>query len=580
MKYLQGLYIVLLLTCCHTISFAQSPKLTHGIYQALNNYMEYSNEVVHAANVMHSDFEQLNLSFNQYIEQKKPVMMYKRLDVLNEYDYFPVLPKNLYQDIFDDNVYLPFDKRGTPLQLISKMHGVIEELDLLRKQLEEYITSGAYQQDSLLQNGYKWLRRAEVLYYDLFTLQEKIHWAVANLSTHYQRVPNHEPSFQVLGKLDMLITQSKAIIQTVRAEDFTKTLRSQCVEYNKLLDDLVKNKATYLAAIPANDTSAFCPHKRYEHITTRGRAFVLQALSYLNQRETRYGNRPHKSNYYFYNIDLLNEYNRYGDGMVAAFNQLTMTLGEWWLWECELPFIFEVIYPKIPAFAEFQKDTVQLDPEALAAQWKAKQDSIRKDSIQRANRPPQVGDRTLKGFATNNLIFLLDVSSSMNEPDKLPLLKESLRDLLSIMRPEDNITIITYSESAQVVLEATSAQNQEKILSVIDKLQSKSTSDADLGLTTAYETAVRSFIRGGNNRIIMATDGKFELRKKTRKTISKGVEDQLYLSVFYFSPKEFPQTKAILEEIATLGGGGYHYIQRDNAQKTLLIEAQAVRTNP
>lgn len=163
----------------------------------------------------------------------------------------------------------------------------------------------------------------------------------------------------------------------------------------------------------------------------------------------------------------------------------------------------------------------------------------------------------------------------MNEAEKLPVLKKALQELLPVMRQQDQITIVSYSGTARLLLPATSASEQEQILRIISELKTDALSDANQGLSLAYENALKNFIENGNNRIILATDGKFELGRKTRKLIKKSKKKQVFLSIFYFSKKEYKEIQTNLTEISELGGGTYRYVQPENAEKCLLLEAQS-----
>ncbi|MEL7340614.1 MAG: VWA domain-containing protein, partial [Bacteroidota bacterium] len=115
------------------------------------------------------------------------------------------------------------------------------------------------------------------------------------------------------------------------------------------------------------------------------------------------------------------------------------------------------------------------------------------------------------GIAENNLILLLDVSASMKKPEKLPLLKESLTRLLDHMRPEDRISVIAYAGDVDVVLEGMSAANKYEILNAIENLRSAGGTKSKEAIRRAYRLADDNYISGGNNRIIFATDGFFDV---------------------------------------------------------------------
>ena len=180
------------------------------------------------------------------------------------------------------------------------------------------------------------------------------------------------------------------------------------------------------------------------------------------------------------------------------------------------------------------------------------------------------------GVAENNLILLLDVSASMRKPEKLPLLKDALQRLLVHMRPEDQISIVVYSGNVNVVLEAVSAAQSEQILSAIDNLRSSGTTRGKNALRQAYQLAEDNFIAGGNNRIIMATDGYFEV-PELYSLAEK--ETRVQLSVFSFG--KLPDEKhGELKALARYGGGNYASITPDNVDDALLKEAKAVRKSP
>jgi Mg-chelatase subunit ChlD len=183
--------------------------------------------------------------------------------------------------------------------------------------------------------------------------------------------------------------------------------------------------------------------------------------------------------------------------------------------------------------------------------------------------------RSMEGYATNNLVLLLDVSGSMNQPEKLPLLKKSVLDMLSMMRQEDRITIIAFSGKPKVLLKNTSFKEEEKIKKAITDLSSSGKTDGNSGLKLAYRVADESYIRAGNNRIVLATDGEFALNKETSALIEDYADKDIFLSVFNFG-KGMGSSKA-LENLSKLGKGNYEAISKENVDVKLIREAKAKR---
>jgi Mg-chelatase subunit ChlD len=180
---------------------------------------------------------------------------------------------------------------------------------------------------------------------------------------------------------------------------------------------------------------------------------------------------------------------------------------------------------------------------------------------------------SMRGYAANNMVLLLDVSSSMAAPQKLPLLKQSVKLLLQIMRPEDEISIVVYSGEAKVVLPPTSAKETAKIYKIIDKLHSEGATNGNEGIKLAYKVASKNFKKGGNNRIVLASDGEFAITTEVSDLISQQAIQDIRLSVFDFGNN--PSSAKILQNLATKGKGEYEHITRENADISLIRQAKA-----
>ena len=170
----------------------------------------------------------------------------------------------------------------------------------------------------------------------------------------------------------------------------------------------------------------------------------------------------------------------------------------------------------------------------------------------------------------SNLVFLIDVSGSMNNEDKLPLLKKSFSYLVDQLNPNDRVSIVTYAGSDRVVLEGVYASDKKTILKAIDNLTSGGSTAGQMGLKRAYEIAEKYYIEGGNNRIIMASDGDLNVgitsQSDLNDYVSKKRESGVYLSVLGFGAGNYKDNK--MKTIAQNGNGNYHYIDCiDEARK-------------
>jgi len=185
------------------------------------------------------------------------------------------------------------------------------------------------------------------------------------------------------------------------------------------------------------------------------------------------------------------------------------------------------------------------------------------ESIQKDNLP------------SSNLVFLLDVSGSMNNPDKLPLLKKSFKMLVNELNEKDRIAIVVYAGAAGMVLESTPASEKDKILEALDKLSAGGSTAGGAGIKLAYDIASENFIEGGNNRVILATDGDFNVGMNSdndmQRLIEKKRESGVFLTCLGFGRGNLKDSK--MELLADKGNGNYAYI--DNlfeAKKVLVTE--------
>lgn len=172
----------------------------------------------------------------------------------------------------------------------------------------------------------------------------------------------------------------------------------------------------------------------------------------------------------------------------------------------------------------------------------------------------------------SNLVFLLDVSGSMDEPDKLPLLQESFAELTKHLRKKDRISIVTYASEDKVVLEGARGDQRDKIEEALDSLEAGGGTYGSRGIETAYELAEENFIEGGNNRIILATDGDLNIgmtsEEELEELISEKKESGIFLSVLGFGTGNIKDNK--MEILADKGNGNYAYIDcRQEAKKVL-----------
>ena len=173
----------------------------------------------------------------------------------------------------------------------------------------------------------------------------------------------------------------------------------------------------------------------------------------------------------------------------------------------------------------------------------------------------------------SNIVFLIDVSGSMNSQNKLPLLKSSFIMLLDNLRDEDTVSIVTYASGVRTVLDGVKVSEKQTIVDALDNLSAGGSTNGEGGIDAAYELAEKNFIKKGNNRVILASDGDFnvgqtsdsELSKLIKKKAKKGI----FLSVLGFGMGNYSDTR--METLADDGNGNYAYIDTINEAKKVLV---------
>jgi len=173
-----------------------------------------------------------------------------------------------------------------------------------------------------------------------------------------------------------------------------------------------------------------------------------------------------------------------------------------------------------------------------------------------------------------NLVFLIDVSGSMNEPDKLPLLQRSLHGLVENISPLDHVAIVAYAGSSGLVLPSTPGTKKQDIIAAIENLSAGGSTHGSEGIKLAYETARENFLKEGANRVILCTDGDFNVgvtnESELQKLIEKERETGVFLSVLGFGRGNLKDST--MEMLADKGNGNYAYIDSPAEGRKVLVE--------
>ncbi len=174
----------------------------------------------------------------------------------------------------------------------------------------------------------------------------------------------------------------------------------------------------------------------------------------------------------------------------------------------------------------------------------------------------------------SNLVFLIDVSGSMNQPNKLPLLQRGMKMLVDQLGENDRAAMVVYAGAAGLVLPSTGGDHKQTIMDALEKLQAGGSTNGGQGIQLAYQVALDNFIPGGTNRVILCSDGDFNVGTTSTSDLIRLVEEHakqnIFLTVLGFGIGN--HNDAMLEEISNKGNGNYAFIDTDNEARKVLVE--------
>jgi Ca-activated chloride channel homolog len=211
------------------------------------------------------------------------------------------------------------------------------------------------------------------------------------------------------------------------------------------------------------------------------------------------------------------------------------------------------------------KDRFSVTTDLAVAPWAAEHRLLRIGIKGRSLRTESV--------PSSNLVFLLDVSGSMQPPNKLPLVKQAFRLLVQELRPQDRVAIVVYAGAAGLVLPSTPGSDKATILAALDRLEAGGSTAGGAGLRLAYEVAKQHYEREGNNRVILATDGDFNVGESSDAAMVRLIEERrdqgIFLTVLGFGTGNLKDSR--MEQIADKGNGHYAYVDHLNEARRVFV---------
>lgn len=220
------------------------------------------------------------------------------------------------------------------------------------------------------------------------------------------------------------------------------------------------------------------------------------------------------------------------------------------------------------------QDPVRLGTEIITCPWNSEAQLLRVTAETSAFATDTRKHELLPDQQPSNLVFLVDVSGSMQGPGRLPLVKQSLRMLTRQLSESDRVSLVVYAGAAGLVLPPTPGNDTTAIFSALDRLTSGGSTAGGAGIKLAYKTAKDAFVEGGNNRVIIATDGDFNVGISSQDKLIKMVERQresgVFLTVLGFGTGNYQE--GMMQELADRGNGSHAYIDQPAEAHKVLIE--------
>ncbi len=462
-----------------------------------------------------------------------------------KFDKFRI-PISTHALILKESKYLPTPYRASLINRVNDMQQIMLALQDHLMELSQYMSSGAFRGKTIDYIDTK-LKTIEMLYTELDIRKEKL----------FKETRKTYASFPVQKSNAWIVTSSALVKATDDSRKILTQMDLRVYEQNQSpistsvihedQRDLITNQLKYMKGIVRiGRNNGLCPYTPYEYIPDYLKTLEEKVLEFPTDVEDK--NKTYGDFLYMHNI-IVNQYNK--------FAELGLGGNEYSTNDPMRPvYILSYIQQPPKYHHEIPKPEIKIEQPV-----KEEEASVEKN--------PEV--ISFEGYPFNNLVLLLDVSGSMNQPERLPLLKKSFQKLVRLMRAEDEVSIVIYSGTAILHLPPVSASDTVTIMQSIQTLRSEGNTNIVDGLALAYKTANKNFVKGGNNKIILATDGDFKTAESLYKLAEKNAS-KIMLSVFDFSQLAIPIVP--LQTLAEKGSGSYLKVTKKNLLSILAKEAQ------
>ncbi|MCU0390423.1 MAG: VWA domain-containing protein [Thermoflexibacter sp.] len=557
---------------------SQNSAITSNLNNALNKYIEFINEGVRVSNNLLRSLINSNVSLNNF--------EYETSFYFHDNSF--QMPQSLYQETVLANKNIPASAQKSLALQTEVLYNILKEMNELSQEIYIFAENKTFKTQ-----GFKRIEeirdRYKILYETFDNYKERLFTDLRKIFDSYKFADPQNSWVKSYLALSEVVQDDKDLLLNAkkyyRGDDLSPTFNKE--KLNNSIRSAIANEFTNMKGIERiGRNNGLCPYNPYQDIGTESQHFI--------EYPEKLRSKKYEDFIYKYNA-IVREKNRFVEvakvPLLKEIDQLGIFfLKEPYKREKKIQEPKEEVKTKEPSKIPTENKTTDV-PKVITKTEKIdtvkvevikKETVIVKETVIRdtvyirdtiyLEKPPVISKDfySLEGYAPNNLVLLLDVSSSMNSPERLPLLQTSIKKLVSLFRQEDNIAIVIYSGNAQVILPSTSGKDKDKIIKAIESLEPRGKTDANAGLSLAYKIANQKFKYGGNNRIVLATDGEFGVRPGVMDLIGQNANMGIVLTIFKFGEKPTPN----LKQISDKGKGNLVSINPQNAEAFMINEAK------
>ena len=522
--------IIVLLSFFSLFPRVIAAPITSEVIETFHLYSDFINVAIDELWITHKHLEAFNLQLNHLPQQQSAISGNASAMPVFEVHITPGYEQQ-YRILIAQSIHLKPESRAILQSKLKDLYDIMGRIRHLAARIEDYSRHENHHSLEDREKGYILLAEMAVLYEDFDIIKGELYFQMEKAYKTYQLPNQKNPYVIAAAELNQLVKLNRKILSALRNDD-RRSLQETHQELNRVLGNAVFRQKVLLANMQPRPESSTDPFSRYEAVVFQARALSIFTAEYLSQPKIDPAYRKLGKGYYYYNFRHLNKFSREGQGLVSLYNRFISLSNEPLLKSIGETSLFRPIPP-------------QLVPQSSV----------------------QVVENTRD--LSQNLVFLLDISGSMDREEKLPVFKQAFAYLLEELKSNDKISLVTYSGEAEVVLPATPVSESAKILRALQTVKVGGESKAEQGFSLAYDQALKNFAHTGNNRVIIISDGGFEIEQSLPKIVEIHAFKTISLDVFYFGQND-QAVRNRLGNLANLGKGIYTHIQAEKAHIQLV----------